>query len=563
MDANIEAIPMAILSSTARQAGLLSALLLIGLALIPSPSAAAATPRGPDPSDEFFKAPSIPRLRIEVPPEGMEILRSYVFHKGSNPDSRTNVHATVREGDRVYTNVALHIKGSLGSSVPVDEKPALTLGFDKWSEGQRFHGLQKISLNNTVQDASYISEIITRELFTAAGLPCPRATHARVELNGRDLGLFVLLEGWNKQFLKRHFKDARGNLWDSGSAGDITEDLDTNSGAVPGDRDILDALIAATREKDITNRLAKLDRVLDLDRFLTFMAMEVMLAHWDGYCLNKNNYRVFHDLSTGRIIFLPHGMDQMFGNYRMSPTSSITPMMKGVAAAGVAQTTEGRRRYLERMSQLATSLFDVARLTNHVNELAARVQPALGDDPNVRARHQAAVDALNTRIARRGASVREQLLTAAVPLAFSPDREAKLGDWRVSLDSGRPTFRKLTSPKPTMEVTASGPRAYGSWRTTVFLDAGDYQLTGKVKLLDAQYSQSVTNGGATLRISGEREAKMITEAADWTTVNYDFTVVGQIDVEFVCEFRASQGRAIFDASTIKLIRKTLPAAALK
>src|SRR5207249_5753789 len=61
---------------------------------------------------------------------------------------KKNVLATVREGDRVYTNVAVHLKGHLGSFRPVDSKPAFTLNFDKNAKGQRFHGLQKIHLNN-------------------------------------------------------------------------------------------------------------------------------------------------------------------------------------------------------------------------------------------------------------------------------------------------------------------------------------------------------------------------------------------------------------------------------
>jgi spore coat protein CotH len=101
--------------------------------------------------------------------------------------------------------VAIHLKGSAGSFRPVEDKPALTLNFDKFAPGQRFHGLKKIHLNNSVQDSSYLSEQISRELFLAAGVPTTRATQAKVQLNGRNLGVCVLVEGWNKQFLKRHF----------------------------------------------------------------------------------------------------------------------------------------------------------------------------------------------------------------------------------------------------------------------------------------------------------------------------------------------------------------------
>src|SRR5438105_2686557 len=139
--------------------------------------------------DLFSDKAAIPHLSLEIAPEGMEMLRHYEFDINEVME-RTNVLATVREGQKVYTNVAVHLKGHLGSFRPVDSKPALTLNFDKDAKGQRFHGLQKIHLNNSVQDYSYLSEQISRELFLRAGIPTPRASHATVELNGRALGLF-------------------------------------------------------------------------------------------------------------------------------------------------------------------------------------------------------------------------------------------------------------------------------------------------------------------------------------------------------------------------------------
>src|SRR5207253_9336101 len=121
-------------------------------------------------------------------------------------NDRAYVPATVREGDIVYTDVGIHLKGAAGSKRDLNDKPALTLNFDKFQDRQKFHGLDKIHLNNSVQDPSYMTELLCGELFRAAGVPAARTTHARVELNGRDLGLYVLKEGFTKTFLRRYFK---------------------------------------------------------------------------------------------------------------------------------------------------------------------------------------------------------------------------------------------------------------------------------------------------------------------------------------------------------------------
>src|SRR6267378_2681059 len=131
-------------------------------------------------------------------------------------DSRRYVRATVLEGEMIYTNVGLHLKGSAGSFRQIDDvKPAFTLSFNQFNLEQRFHGLRKIHLNNSVQDASYVNELLAGELFRAANVPATRAAHAIVTLNGKRLqGLYVLKEGFTRDFLAQYFKKTNGNLYD-------------------------------------------------------------------------------------------------------------------------------------------------------------------------------------------------------------------------------------------------------------------------------------------------------------------------------------------------------------
>src|SRR5260221_10689262 len=396
-------------------------------------------------------------------------------------------------------------------------------------------------------------------MFLAAGLPSPRAGHALVRINARDLGLYVLVEGWNKQFLKRHFKDARGNLYDGGFGNEITNHLDINSGDFSNDWSRLEALASAAEEPDLSKRLARMGEALDVDRFLTFVAMEVMLAHWDGYSMNRNNFRIFDDLSANRLVFLPHGMDQMFGVFRSTPTSTITPHMKSLVSRAVLEVPEGRRRYLERMSQLLTNVFKVEMLTNRVHQMASQLGPLLVSNPGSLMNFAFSVDSLISRMAQRATSVGQQLQEANRPLAFGAAGEAKLAGWRSQWDSGRPSFSSNTGNRNgprVLEIRASGALAYGSFRTTVLLDEGDYQFVGKVRTEGLEIGPGVRNGGATLRMSGERPAEMVKRAAELDTLTYEFKMPALADIELLCEFRASNGRARFDADSLKLIRKS-------
>ena len=115
--------------------------------------------------EDLFTATNVPRIRIEISPSGIEELRRM---RNWNEANRPTVNATVREGGRIYTNVAVHLKGATGSFRTIDDNPCLTLNFTKFAPGQLFHELHKLSLNNSNEDPSFLCEKISRELFEAA-----------------------------------------------------------------------------------------------------------------------------------------------------------------------------------------------------------------------------------------------------------------------------------------------------------------------------------------------------------------------------------------------------------
>ncbi|HYV28297.1 MAG TPA: CotH kinase family protein [Candidatus Eisenbacteria bacterium] len=502
---------------------------------------------------KLFSGSEVLRLRIDIPEKEMETLKKYQWTFGPQPE-REQVQATVREGNLVYTNVALHLKGAAGSFRAIDDKPALTLNFDKFADGQRFHGLQKLSLNNSVQDPTYVSEQFSREAFLKAGVPVPRATHARVELNGRDLGLYVLVEGWDKEFLKHHFKNPKGNLYDGGFLKDVSEELTTNAGENPKDQSDRKALVEAANESDLTNRLARLEKVLDVDRFLTFIALDVMLWDWDGYPQNKNNWRLYHDLDRDKMVFMPHGLDQMF----WKPEGSILPPMQGLVAKAALQIPELRQRYFNRIKELRATIFNVETMTNRVREIAAKVKPVLAEaEPKELAHHEKKVTDFCDAIARRGASLDSQLAHPIEPVKFDESGAAPLADWISKVDFGKPSLSQASDAgaKGALRIGTKDGSSIGSWRTGVWLEEGRYKLEGKVKTQGIAADPGDSRGGVALRTKTSRPEKYLLGDSDWKPIDFEFTVSDSLtEVQVLCEFRGAEGEAWFDLDSLKVKR---------
>jgi spore coat protein H len=501
---------------------------------------------------DLFTQGLIATIQLDIPAADMEVLRQYHWRWGGE---RTDAKATVREGTNIFKNVAVHLKGSAGSFRPIDDQPCLTLNFHKFTKGERFHGLEKISLNNSVQDPSYLCEQLGRELFNAAGVPVPRASHARLILNGQDLGLYVLTEAYNTQFLKRHFKDAKGNFYDSGFRQDITGGLTVNFGENPKDRSALNALIAAARDPNPTNRWARLEKTLDVDRFVTMLAIEVMLVHWDGYSINCNNYRIFHDLDTERLVFMPHGMDQLFGRRRYGPNMSIFPDVQGMVSRAVLQTPEGLRRYLARLETLTATLYQVDALTNRVHELAERIRPALAASGSGRW-HESIVAELQQRIVQRGNSLRMQIVALPRPIKFDSAGSASLVGWRAQTNFGSPVFQETNKLGTTvLLIRAVKASTSGRWSAKAMLESGRYRIEGKARTANVAADPSDTRAGASFRVLGHSLGERLVGSTDWKALTSDFELEEAAIVEVVCELRADRGEAWFDRDSIRLIRK--------
>lgn len=488
----------------------------------------------------LFSGEIVPELKIEIDQAGLDILRANSSNRNNSPN-RPNAIATIREGTNVFRGVAIHLKGSAGSFRDLDNKPAFTLHFDHTDFKQRFHGLEKIHLNNSVQDPTFMCEILGREIFNATTVPAPRAGHATVTLNGEPLGLYVLLEGANKQFLKHHFKNVEGNYYEGAFRGDITSYLEAKSGAHPNDHSDLDALITAAREPDLERRFAAMSRVLDVDPFATFLALEVLLGHWDGYSLHENNYRIFHDNTSGRLIFMPHGMDQLFGLRRREMDTSVLPTMSGLAAAAFVETRAGRRLYLDRMAELHTNVFKVPVLTAHVDKLEKLLRPILRGDDEFETR----VSILRSRLAERSEEIGRQLAEMRTP-KFDDRGETSLA--KLSFNVGRRDFFRGGRGRWGGEFS----RDSGSPRAILFLQSGRYRLEARLRA-EVQ-GRLVSTNAITLTSSAGRGTKRSNSTHDWVVVEHEFTLGEPDYVELGYQFGALDGIAAFDKSSLKLIR---------
>jgi spore coat protein H len=340
-------------------------------------------------TEQLFANPRVLDISVEVPPAQLDALRR---------EPRVYVKATVKEGSNVLANTGFRFKGTNVSSKVA--RPDFTLKFNEFITDQRFQGQRKLGFDSSQRDSTCVGEALANELFRSAGIPAARNTFARVKFNGKDVGLYVVSEGVNKDFLDRHFDKSKGNLYE-GDNTDVTDKLDKDSGDGAGQADVK-ALADAARDANLEQRWKKLQTLLDVDRFLSFIGMEVLLGHTNGYALNRGRYRIYHDPGNDKMVFMPHGIDTIFGKV----DAPITPEFKGLLARAVVETPEGKKRYHDELRRLLTKAFRLDVTQSRIKELSAKVKPALAEGADT---YDKAVNDLLERVAARYKFLEQQL----------------------------------------------------------------------------------------------------------------------------------------------------------
>jgi len=447
-----------------------------------------------------------------------------------------------------FSRVAIKLKGAAGSFRELDDKPAFTLNMNKFHKGQTFHGLDKWHLNNSVQDESYLSEKLCAAICAEAGLPTPRVAHARLWLNDRELGLYVLKEGFDRRFLKRHFRNADGNLYDGGFLQDLDQELEKDAGDGPDDGSDLRALREACLEADVEVRWQRIEERLDLEAFLRFMAFEMMSCHWDGYTLNKNNYRLYFEPRTGRAYFLPHGMDQMFGDPGFPLFEYPEPLVSGI----VMQNPEWRSRYRQILREMLP-LFDAERWTSRLAEWQQALRPAideLGGEEAVR-NHAERVRELQQRVTDRYENLR-QLIDSPDPETEPFDEKGRLlvADWHPVEEFGGARLEQLEIDGRNCYLIAAGDGGdcIASFRRRLLLSAGDYRLEARMRGRGIEPREDPQGAGGGLRVSGSPRENQVIGSGDWETVRFDFRVEeSRRPIDLVAELRATAGELWIDA----------------
>lgn len=115
-----------------------------------------------------------------------------------------------------YANIGIRAKGntSLSQVKQMDsERYSFKLEFDQYDSSKSYYGLDKLCLNNLIQDNTMMKDYLVYQMMADFGVDSPLCSYTYITVNGEDWGLYLAVEGVEDAFLERNYGSDAGELY--------------------------------------------------------------------------------------------------------------------------------------------------------------------------------------------------------------------------------------------------------------------------------------------------------------------------------------------------------------
>lgn len=234
-------------------------------------------------------------------------------------DKQYHVCSVTINGER-FDSVAIRTKGASSLDDVTNMKSdrySFTLKLNKYRKGQKYHGMTKLLLNNNIWDATQMKDAVVYDMCRYIGLPAPLTNYAKISLNGKYFGCYLMVEAVDKHFCKHNYSDKKTNIYkpyhnlaytgdDLKMYGDISD-----FAKVRGDEASMQRVVAALKSveegKDIEEHV-------DVESVMKYMALQTIVVNYD--CMTgKNTQNYYLREADGKISLIPWDYNLAWGGY--------------------------------------------------------------------------------------------------------------------------------------------------------------------------------------------------------------------------------------------------------
>ncbi len=217
-----------------------------------------------------------------------------------------------------YSDLGIRLRGNTSRD---KNKKSFKLHFEKFTDDQYFFGLKKVNLKAEINDPSTVREHLTMNLYRENNIPVARVNHIKFYINSNYMGLYSSVEQVDSRFLTSRFNNKSGNLYKCTYGADLNNIVEVYNDDVyeiktnedENNREQLENFITFLTTSSDTEFETNISSYINIDSYITQLAIEILTGHWDGYSYNKNNFYLYYNTDKNWFEYIPYDTDNTLG----------------------------------------------------------------------------------------------------------------------------------------------------------------------------------------------------------------------------------------------------------
>lgn len=321
--------------------------------------------------------------------------------------------------NKAYKNVAIRAKGNT-SLTQVESygnnRYSFKIEFNHYDSSKTYYGLDKLCLNNIIQDNTYMKDYLTYQMMAQSGVAAPLCSYTNITVNGEDWGLYLAVEGIEEAFLNRNYGSGYGELYkpDSTNTGGDRQNktaenrtgnddvllkyIDDDPDSYPN---IFDNAKTDISDDDKTRLIESLKNlsagenitdVVDIESVIRYFTVHNFVLNFDSYTGSMiHNYYLYE--KDGRMQMIPWDYNLAFGGLgSLNNAESLinypidTPVSGGSTSdrpmiAWIFEDENYTEMYHTCFSEFISEWFDSGKFENIIDSVYELISPYVKNDP--------------------------------------------------------------------------------------------------------------------------------------------------------------------------------------
>jgi len=267
-----------------------------------------------------FLQNEVAKIKVTIHPDSMALLLSGPYLGNGHEFPATATYET-SSGIEALGYIGFRTRGN--TSLQAGKK---SFKIDFASGLGTWNGLHEINLNGSHNDPSMIRAKLCWDALRHFELPGSRVSMVELYVNDEYKGLYSNVEFIDEAFADLYYNSRYGNIWKCLYPADLNylgNDPQLYAALTPwyelrnnkelNDYSAFSQLVNTLNNVSNAAFPCEIKKLFNVDRYIQYLAMDVVTGNWDGGAFNKNNFYLIFNERTRRLEYLPYDLDNTLG----------------------------------------------------------------------------------------------------------------------------------------------------------------------------------------------------------------------------------------------------------